>query len=211
MKAKDYVFFCNNFVGTKEGSDKHRGLVDSYNAIKPLPRGYKLKYTDAWCAAFISAVGYLTGVEHSVLPPECSAHIMYQKFKEMGCVVNKNAGIEGDIVFYDFDNNGVANHVGVISSVTKDKYSVIEGNKSDAVGIRIISKTSTSIMAVCRPKWDVVSTTSANPSQLKSDETIAIEVIQGKWGNGDDRKKRLTNAGYNYKKIQQIVNKKLRK
>lgn len=35
---------------------------------------------------------------------------------------------------------------------------------------------------------------------------VAKEVIQGKWGNGEDRKKRLTNAGYNYSEVQKIVN-----
>ncbi len=41
----------------------------------------------------------------------------------------------------------------------------------------------------------------------KSNEEIAREVIAGKWGNGADRKKRLTDAGYNYSAIQKIVNK----
>ena len=40
-----------------------------------------------------------------------------------------------------------------------------------------------------------------------SDEIIAQEVIAGKWGNGSERKRRLTQAGYNYRKIQRIVNK----
>lgn len=43
----------------------------------------------------------------------------------------------------------------------------------------------------------------------KSNEEIAREVIQGKWGNGADRKKKLTDAGYDYKTIQNIVNKML--
>lgn len=46
-------------------------------------------------------------------------------------------------------------------------------------------------------------------SNKKSNETIANEVIQGKWGNGQDRKNRLTAAGYDYSAIQTIVNKKL--
>ena len=41
----------------------------------------------------------------------------------------------------------------------------------------------------------------------KSNEEIAKEVIAGKWGNGDERKKRLTAAGYNYDAIQDIINK----
>ena len=46
-------------------------------------------------------------------------------------------------------------------------------------------------------------------SSKKSNEEIANEVIQGKWGNGQDRKNRLTNAGYNYQAVQNIVNQKL--
>ena len=43
----------------------------------------------------------------------------------------------------------------------------------------------------------------------KSDDEIANEVIQGKWGNGEDRKNRLAAAGYNYSTIQGLVNQKL--
>lgn len=41
----------------------------------------------------------------------------------------------------------------------------------------------------------------------KSNEEIAREVIAGKWGNGVNRKNRLTKAGYNYSEIQKLVNK----
>lgn len=40
----------------------------------------------------------------------------------------------------------------------------------------------------------------------KSNAEIANEVIAGKWGNGAERKERLTDAGYNYSEIQEIVN-----
>ncbi len=40
----------------------------------------------------------------------------------------------------------------------------------------------------------------------KSFDEIAREVIQGKWGNGADRKNRLTNAGYDYNAVQKRVN-----
>ena len=46
-------------------------------------------------------------------------------------------------------------------------------------------------------------------SPKKSNETIADEVIAGKWGNGDERKNALIKAGYDYNKIQSIVNSKL--
>ena len=43
----------------------------------------------------------------------------------------------------------------------------------------------------------------------KSNEELANEVIAGKWGNGDDRRNRLSQAGYNYDAVQSIVNQKL--
>ncbi len=48
---------------------------------------------------------------------------------------------------------------------------------------------------------------SGSAAPKKSNETIAKEVIDGKWGVGEDRKKRLTAAGYDYAAIQAIVNK----
>lgn len=44
----------------------------------------------------------------------------------------------------------------------------------------------------------------------KTDAEIALEVIDNKWGNGSERKRRLTEAGYDYSKIQLIVNELLR-
>lgn len=46
-----------------------------------------------------------------------------------------------------------------------------------------------------------------NPPQLKSNEEIAAEVWQNKWGNGQDRINRLTQAGYDWKVIQSLVDK----
>lgn len=43
------------------------------------------------------------------------------------------------------------------------------------------------------------------PAKKCVDE-VAREVIQGKWGNGAERKKRLTNAGYDYNEVQKKVN-----
>lgn len=52
------------------------------------------------------------------------------------------------------------------------------------------------------------------PAQLplpirKSNDQIASEVIQGQWGNGEDRRNRLTASGYSYSEIQNLVNMKL--
>ena len=51
-------------------------------------------------------------------------------------------------------------------------------------------------------------TSKVEPTKKSNDE-IATEVINGKWGNGVDRKNALTNAGYDYAAIQSIVNARL--
>ena len=53
-------------------------------------------------------------------------------------------------------------------------------------------------------------TSSAKKKYKKSITTIAKEVIDGKWGNGEDRKKRLKEAGYDYKAAQKKVNELLK-
>ena len=50
------------------------------------------------------------------------------------------------------------------------------------------------------------STCKENTTKKKSIDTIAREVINGKWGNGADRKKRLLSAGYDYNAVQKRVN-----
>ncbi len=42
--------------------------------------------------------------------------------------------------------------------------------------------------------------------ERKSIDEIAREVVNGKWGNGEERKMRLTEAGYDYNVVQQRVN-----
>lgn len=41
---------------------------------------------------------------------------------------------------------------------------------------------------------------------MKTNQEIAKEIFQGKWGTGAERKRRLLEAGYDYEKIQSIVN-----
>ncbi|MBE6720628.1 MAG: hypothetical protein E7571_08275 [Ruminococcaceae bacterium] len=52
-------------------------------------------------------------------------------------------------------------------------------------------------------------TTKPSSSGKKTVAEIAKEVIEGKWGNGDERKKKLKAAGYDYNAVQKEVNKQL--
>ena len=41
---------------------------------------------------------------------------------------------------------------------------------------------------------------------MKTNLDVAKEVLEGKWGNGGERRQKLTEAGYNYEDVQGIVN-----
>jgi hypothetical protein len=56
------------------------------------------------------------------------------------------------------------------------------------------------------PTQPVAQPPSTGPRSIAA---IAQEVLEGKWGNGDDRRVRLTNAGYNYEAVQTEVNRRL--
>lgn len=56
------------------------------------------------------------------------------------------------------------------------------------------------------PWTDVLRYKEPAPKPTKSVSQIAKEVIAGKWGKGDDRKNRLTAAGYDYAAVQKEVN-----
>lgn len=64
------------------------------------------------------------------------------------------------------------------------------------------------VMAIVNKKLGV-SAAPAKPAKKKDINTIAQEVINGAWGNGDDRRRRLEAAGYNYTAVQNAVNAKL--
>ena len=48
------VSIMESWVGWSESNGKFKKIIDIYNNHKPLPRGYKVKYTDEWCATTVS-------------------------------------------------------------------------------------------------------------------------------------------------------------
>lgn len=56
----------------------------------------------------------------------------------------------------------------------------------------------------------LIYTPTKQTAKKKTVAELAKEVIQGKWGNGEERKNRLTAAGYDYKAVQTEVNRSMR-
>lgn len=143
------------WIGKKESNGSHKEIIDIYNGHKPLARGYKVKYTDSWCATFISALAIKCNCT-DIIPTEASCGKMIELFKNIGCWqedgnVTPNPG---DIIFYDWDKkDGWPEHVGIVESVSGNQITVIEGNKSDAVARRTIAVGNASIRGYGVPKY----------------------------------------------------------
>lgn len=139
------VSIAISFLGCKESDGSHKQIIDIYNNFKPIPVGYKVKYTDAWCATYVSAVGIKAGLEDIVLR-ECGCNRMIDLYKKAGRWVENDAytPMIGDVIFYDWEDNGVgdntgdSDHVGFIVSVNGTTMKIIEGNISDSVGYRTL-------------------------------------------------------------------------
>ena len=71
-----------SYLGAKQGEKKHLEILKIYNSNKPLPRGYAVKPTDPWCAAFVSAAAVMAGTAERY-PLECSCSRMIEGAKKM--------------------------------------------------------------------------------------------------------------------------------
>ena len=66
---KQIVDQARSWLGLKESDGSFKVIIDTYNGHKPLARGYKLKYTDEWCAGFASACAIACGAT-DIIPTE---------------------------------------------------------------------------------------------------------------------------------------------
>lgn len=126
---------AKSWLGINEYENRFVEIVNVYNEI-PGARGPAL-VSYPWCAIFVSAVFWKAIKESRFAEMACDA--MIHKFQELGLYSASGYPEVGDVIFYDWDSNGTSDHVGIITEVADNGYTVIEGNKSDAVGYRRIA------------------------------------------------------------------------
>lgn len=208
--ANDVLNVARGWIGYSESNGKHKQIIDIYNSRKPLARGYKMKYTDAWCDCFVSACAIKAGAVDLIgTEIGCENHVAIFKKKGIWIEDGSVKPQVGDIIVYNWDdrtqpNDGSADHIGYVEQVYGNTIVCIEGNHNDAVGRRTINVAWGYIRGFARPKYDGVG--SAPSIKKKSIDTIAREVIRGTWGAGAQRKNALTKAGYDYAAVQAKVN-----
>lgn len=148
------------WLGYSEANGKHREIIDLYNSHKPLARGYKVRYTDEWCATTVSAAFIKAGLT-DIAPTECSCTAMIGLYKAMGRWEESDAYRPecGDILMYAWKDSGAGDcslspdHVGIVTDVTGNIITVIEGNKGDMVSFRKMPVNGRYIRGYCLPDY----------------------------------------------------------
>ena len=157
---KEFVERAKRYLGCNEKDGSFKKIIDSYNKLDPLPRGYKVKYTDSWCMTFVSAIVRECNLL-DLISVECSCGKAVEKAQSMGIWQENDAYVPqiGDIIIYDWDDNGNGDntgwpdHVGIVAEVNGNTFKVIEGNKNDAVEYRTMTVNGKFIRGYITPKF----------------------------------------------------------
>ena len=193
------------YLGVREGTAEHKEIVNLYNSQSKPPRGYLLKDTDAWCAAFASVVGIVLGISH-ILLPECSCGKMIELYKAAGRWEERDDYVPspGDLVMYDWDAQrgeclGAPNHVGMVVSVKGKTITVIEGNYDNSVKRREICVEYIKVRGYCLPDYAglVQRFADVDPGAWYADEVARaaeLGIVEGVGGGLFEPERAVTRA-----------------
>ena len=126
----------------------------------------------------------------------------------------------GDLFFmryadYPYQDKYFCDHVGIVESVNGNTITTLEGNVDgysyNWAGTSTFKRKTRylsdgTVYAFYRPRWSGTTSTSTSQTNKKSVYELAKEVIAGKWSAGEERKQKITAAGYNYSAVQNRVN-----
>ena len=126
-------------VGVKGGSAEHQRLVNDYNSVRPLPVGYAVKNTDDWCDIFTTVIFQREGLS-DLIGRECGVERHIHIFQRLG-IWNEDGNSTpsaGDIITFNWDkdtqqNDGWADHIGIVEKVKNGIIHTIEGNSNNVV------------------------------------------------------------------------------
>ena len=118
---------ARKYMGVETGSAEHKQIVDAYNSVDPKPVGYTAKYEDDWCDIFVTTVFQQAGLS-DLIGRECGVQRHIGIMEKKGIWQGKTQPKVGDIVTFDWDGGGWADHIGIVESVNNGVITTIEGN-----------------------------------------------------------------------------------
>lgn len=198
--STEIVTHARKYVGVKEGSTTHKKMVETYNKTTPLPRNYKMKVTDSWCAMFLSLLAIECDAV-DIIPVECSCGQMIALAIEKGIWVESDKHIPnvGDFILYDWNDNGKGDctgwpdHIGIVERVGQGTMTIIEGNYKNGVNRRTMFYDARYIRGYITPHYNKEETAQAPflnvevqlPTLKRGDDNDYVLSMQSLlWGRG---------------------------
>ena len=120
---------ARSYLGVETGSREHKRIVDAYNSVDPKPVGYTANYQDDWCDIFVTTVYQQAGLSN-LIGRECGVQRHIGIMEKKGIWRGRSQPKVGDIVTFDWDGGGWADHIGIVESVNNGVITTIEGNSS---------------------------------------------------------------------------------
>lgn len=180
VTADDILNIFRSWIGKNEADGSHREIIDLYNGHRPLARGYKVGYRDAWCATTVSAAFIKAGAVDLIGGTECGVGEQVALFKAAGIWKGRTTPKKGDIIVYDWQADGWQDHIGIVESVNGSTVTTIEGNYKDAVGRRKIAYNTASIAGYARPRYSAQNASKKPDTSSDSKSSTKLSEIP-KW------------------------------
>lgn len=176
--ATEALNIMRGWVGLSRQNQTHREIIDIYNSYSPKARGYAVTYWDDYCDATISACFIALSSVDEIGGTECGVHEHVQKFKAAG-IWTAGANITpapGWVVVFDWDLDGIADHIGMVESVSGTQIITIEGNISGGVvGRREMFVGYPYIMGYAKPKYQAQPAPAPDPGWKAKGTAICTE------------------------------------
>ena len=141
-------FLAGNAIGNKTYADEMKKVVSVVSdkpivkvamgqlgnkGGKPFWSWYGFKNHEEWCALFVSwcedQCGYLkseAAPKFAIVSDGADWFVLRDQWRLMG-----DTPEPGDLIFFDWEQDGARDHVGIVTAVVDDKVFTVEGNSSD--------------------------------------------------------------------------------
>lgn len=183
--AKQIIEKACSYIGTYDGGNNNVIFNTDYYGSAVSGSAYP------WCCAFVWDIFRMCGASTLFYDGKKTAYCptVLNWGKSKGLTVSKSNGKYGDIVLFDWNGDGVADHIGFIISKNGDgSYTTVEGNTSDSNfsnGGWVLKRTryQSQIIGIIRPEYDgtVTEETVQNTVKPVTDITYQVYTAESGW------------------------------
>lgn len=139
--ADDVIAVAESQLGYRESTANYIVMEDgeTTKGITRYGQWYGDPYGD-WCAMFVSFCLNYAAIPETAIPYDEGCQRWIETLAKPEWALYREAGtyvpVKGDIVFFDNDDDGSSDHVGLVQNVEEEMLTVVEGNSANRVRVK---------------------------------------------------------------------------